>query len=245
MSIDPRGPGRLCNGFIRNAFASMLARAHDLSVVYEQHSVELGRLGIDLYSGMQTLPGPPISVTDSEVLLALEGKGPCPGGGKAISLDNSFCYFQSRECTKRLRDWLHPQKATLRTVNPYAARIDANEDIFIHIRLGDVIKHNPGIEYYRMAIKRTGCSAGYIGTDSPDHPMIAELIAEFPQLRLFNTDPVSVILFASTCRHVVLSHGSFSAVIGMLSFSSTVYYPPYNVMWHGDMFTQPDWVLVV
>jgi len=32
------------------------------------------------------------------------------------------------------------------------------------------------------------------------------------------------MLFASTCKYVVLSYGSFSAIIGYLSFFSHVYY---------------------
>ena len=31
---------------------------------------------------------------------------------------------------------------------------------------------------------------------------------------------------------------------GCRGFDSTVYYAPYNVAWCGDMFSQPDWVLV-
>lgn len=42
----------------------------------------------------------------------------------------------------------------------------------------------------------------------------------------------------------ILSHGSFSAVIGYLSFFSNVYYPEYelNKIWYGDMFSIDNWI---
>ena len=50
--------------------------------------------------------------------------------------------------------------------------------------------------------------------------------------------------FASTCKHIILSHGSFSAVIGYLSFFSDIYYPEYesNKIWYGDMFSINNWI---
>lgn len=55
-------------------------------------------------------------------------------------------------------------------------------------------------------------------------------------------DEIHTIQFASTCKHIVLSHGSFSAVIGYLAFFSNVYYPAYgDTMWYGDMFSIDGW----
>ena len=44
-------------------------------------------------------------------------------------------------------------------------------------------------------------------------------------------DPVKTIQFGSTCKHIVLSHGSFSAMIGYLGFFSQVYYPNKTPKW--------------
>ena len=52
------------------------------------------------------------------------------------------------------------------------------------------------------------------------------------------------IQFATTCKNIILSHGSFSAIIGYLSFYSTIYYPEYeiNKIWFGDMFSIDGWI---
>jgi len=38
-------------------------------------------------------------------------------------------------------------------------------------------------------------------------------------------------------------HGSFSAIIGYLSFFSQIYYPEFkeNKIWCGDIFSIPNW----
>ena len=73
----------------------------------------------------------------------------------------------------------------------------------------------------------------------------------YPECTLILHDEVITIHFASTCKHILLSHGSFSAIIGYLSFFSTVYYPTYkhngvidkpNKIWYGDVFSIKNWI---
>ena len=66
----------------------------------------------------------------------------------------------------------------------------------------------------------------------------------YPNIKLIQCDELKTIQFASTCKNIILSHGSFSAVIGYLSFFSTVYYPEYelNKIWYGDMFSIKNWI---
>jgi hypothetical protein len=48
---------------------------------------------------------------------------------------------------------------------------------------------------------------------------------------------VDVILFGSTCKNVILSYGSFSGIIGYLSYYSTVYHKKNTKKWDdSDMF---------
>jgi len=51
------------------------------------------------------------------------------------------------------------------------------------------------------------------------------------------------IQFGCTCKYIILSHGTFSAMIGLLAYHSDVYYPDYNysIRWHGDIFSIPSW----
>jgi hypothetical protein len=84
----------------------------------------------------------------------------------------------------------------------------------------------------------------FISTDEPKHEIITQLIAAYPNATIVFHNPVKTIQFGSTAKHVILSHGSFSAIIGYLSFFSTVYYPKYGRMWHGDIFSIPSFIVV-
>ena len=111
--------------------------------------------------------------------------------------------------------------------------------MFIHIRLTDTAHFNPGIKYYVNAIKNIIFDDLYISTDDKHSNMIKELLKLYPSSQVINCDEITTFQFGSTCKHIILSHGSFSAVIGYLSFFSDVYYPEYEVnkIWYGDMFS--------
>jgi hypothetical protein len=73
--------------------------------------------------------------------------------------------------------------------------------------------------------------------------MIQQLISLYPNATIIEYDEIQTFQFASTCKHIILSHGSFSAVIGYLAYFSDIYYPEYEAdkMWYGDMFSIPGW----
>ena len=83
-----------------------------------------------------------------------------------------------------------------------------------------------------------------ISTDDKKNVMIQKLLKLYPYAKILDVDEITTFQFASTCKHIILSHGSFSAVIGYLSFFSNVYYPEseLNKIWHGDMFSIENWI---
>lgn len=76
-----------------------------------------------------------------------------------------------------------------------------------------------------------------------NHPMILEIITKYSNGKVINADEITTIQFASTCKHLILSHGTFSAVIGYLAFYSNIHYSEYNenTIWHGDIFSIDGW----
>jgi hypothetical protein len=103
--------------------------------------------------------------------------------------------------------------------------------------------NNPGLYYYINTINGINYSDLYISTDSLNHSFILNLKQRFPKLIIINSNEINTIQFASTCKNIILSHGSFSAVIGYLSFFSQIYYPEYESgkIWYGDMFSINNW----
>jgi hypothetical protein len=140
---------------------------------------------------------------------------------------------------------LHSEKIKNNIIrrNPYNDRYKTNNDLFIHIRLTDVSQNNPGSKYYLNAIKMVNYDNIYISTDEKTHPIIGEIIEVYPSIIIIDSDEIRTIQFSSTCKNIILSHGSFSAIIGYLSFFSNIYYPEYDYgkIWYGDMFSINGW----
>jgi len=62
-------------------------------------------------------------------------------------------------------------------------------------------------------------------------------------LTVFEGNEVQTMQFGSTCKHIVLSKGTFSWWIGVLSFDSNVWFPENKNIkpWHGEIFIFPEW----
>jgi len=127
--------------------------------------------------------------------------------------------------------------------NPFRTRYQVNNDACVHIRLDDIAHFNPGLAYYQKTLSQLTFDKLYITTDQKDHDTIRQLISLYPTASVIEYDEIQTFQFASTCKHVILSHGSFSALIGYLAYFSDIYYPEFesDKIWHGDMFSIPGW----
>lgn len=229
--------GRLGNQIIRNLAVSLIAEKHNLTVYYYNKDL-INKLGIELFSGSNSYNFIE-SLTDDNYFTIYNMDE------LNYNLYPDDNYFQTKEITNFLYNYLHTDNIKSKFIgnNPFKERYTQNNDLFIHIRLTDVEKWNPGITYYINAIKNIIFDKLYISTDDKNNNMITELFKLYPSANLVDADEITTFQFASTCKHIILSHGSFSAVIGYLSFFSNVYYPEYGqtTLWFGDMFSIDNW----
>ena len=225
--------GRLCNQLFRNIAVSMIAQKYNLYVKYSSHS-KIKQLGIPLYVGSLKY-NRTIELTDDNYFTVFHQLN------LQVNLNSNKYYFQTVDISRKIKEYLWNHKNSIIRENPFSNRYNINNDIFIHVRLTDVQEYNPGIKYYLKAIEK--CQERqhiYIGTDDPAHIIIQELQL-LPNTTLLKTDEIQTIQFGSTCKHIILSHGSYSAIIGYLGFFSSIYYSEYQHMWHGDMFSMDGW----
>jgi len=233
--------GRFGNHFIRNVIISSLSTRHDVLMKYS-YEAEIAALGIKLFNGSRLYPMI-LNLTDENIEKYLQSTPP-------FQLCVSYnTYFQSNKCSHYLFNYLRTHDIMTNIVknNKFTERYKANNDVFLHIRLGDVIKNNPGFKYYDKVLSSLTFHKGYIASDTPNHEICMKLKEKYANIEILSSNEVDTILFGSTCKHVVLSHGSFSAIIGYMAFFSNVYYPMYesNKNWYGDMFTNiPGWIRV-
>ena len=236
--VKPAANGRLGNQIIRGLAVSLIAEKHNLRVDYYNEDL-INKLGINLFNGTKicdrTNP-----LTDNNYFTIYNRSD------LNCNLNPNKSFFQTKKISNLLYNYLHTDtvKSNIIGKNRFSKRYNANNDLFVHIRLGDVTRFSPGIRYYMKTIKAIDYENLYISSDSPSHAIIEALIQKYPNANLVKYDEITTFQFASTCKHIVLSHGSFSAVIGYLSFFSAVYYPEYEAdkMWYGDIFSINGWV---
>jgi hypothetical protein len=201
-------------------------------------------LGIYFYSGQNNYPKR-VVLDNMTWQLILEGEHFPVNFGRVTD------YFQIPEVMTMLYNFVRePQvKNEIVRKNPFASKYGNNHDIFIHIRLDDVEMYRQPVENYMACIDnifhlhRNSVMPFpnniHIATDSPDHPYIQKIRDTYANIVNVATvifDEITTIQFGSTHQHVILSHGSFSGIIGYLSYDSVVYYPKKRAIWAEQFF---------
>ena len=237
MSYTTSTNGRFGNQLIRNIAVHFIARKHHLKVKYSSHD-RIEQLGIDLFSGDKSYP-------DTDTLNETNYLDVLNADTFSHNVEPNNAYFQTKESTRMIDDFFR-EKQTQESIiqsNPFRDRYDTNNDCFMHIRLGDVTHLTPGVHYYLTALSQFDFDHLFIASDSPNHRMVNEIREKYPKSTIVTLNEVMTIQFGSTCRHLILSNGSFSAVIGYLGFWSSVYHPEYypENAWHGDLFSIDGW----
>ena len=245
--------GRFCNHFFRNMACHFIAKKNNISFTYSFYE-ETKKLGINLF-------------VDGNNYYNLSQE-------QEINEENFFEYVSSSEKIlksniklKRRTTWVHNNEIFYAQTSDFAKylklyfleddvrrnicnnnifknRYMNNDDVFVHVRLGDVPHLNPGFEYYDSVLSRIEPKKGYISSDSINHDICQNLIKKY-NLDIISLDEVGTIMFGSTCKNIVLSNGTFSWVIGLFGFYSDVYYPNIENKWHGDIFVFPEWYEVI
>lgn len=130
----------------------------------------------------------------------------------------------------------------------FSNEFEKNENLFVHIRLGDVSYLNTGFDYYKKSIEKCNYKKGFISSDSPDSTMVQRLSKEF-SLEICTIDnPTLLIDFARKSKNLVLSKGTLSWWMGLLSNADrifvpgTINYPNKNLDFTGDIFVYDDWI---
>ena len=227
--------GRLGNKLFRNVVCSILAEKNDLKFSYDAY-VETVRLGIPLFTTGSKIFDDNILMYDDEVEKIYNSKLT-----SNIVLHDGF--FHNPFCGKLVYDYFRLHEKTIRKTNLYKDRYNNNNDVYLHIRLGDVEQFNKGYDYYDEVLSSICYSKGFISSDSIEHDICKRLV-EKHKLEIFDDDEIHTFMFASTCKHIVLTDGSFSYLIGALALpSSNIFYPESNhkSRWCGDIYVIESW----
>jgi len=224
--------GRLGNRFFQNMVVDMIARMYNLPANYGYSEI-FKKLGFNFFTGSNQFELT-ILLTDENINYVLDGQT------SGVNIILSDVYFQNPETAKRIRENIN--KETIKNNNIFANRYNNNNDVYIHVRLGDLQDRNltPGFDYYDKVLSSISFENGFISTDSINDPLIERLVNKY-KLNILLTDEVQTIQFGSTCKYIVTAGGTFSWMIAVLGFYSTIFYPKDFLTWHGNIYVFPDW----
>lgn len=229
-------PGRMCNHIIRAHVASIFAKNSNIAINYGQFLPEMTELGINLFTQGTMTHNTEITINDNNFMTLLN----IPIY-KNINVFHSF--FQTKEFSNYL--YIYYQKSenqeSIINANKFKERYKNNNDVFIHVRLGDVTHLNPGFEYYDKALSRLTFENGFIATDDFNHEICQKLIQKY-NLKIIDYNEVDTIMFGSTCKYIILTGGTFSYITGLFGFFSNVYYlKSFNTWFPAELFFIDDW----
>lgn len=219
------GAGRFGNQLVRALALNLVARKHDLKSDY-QGKAQIAKIGIKLFSGKKVHKKTE-TIRDGNYISILNRTN------NAVNLRTSG-YFQTRKITGLIHQYLQEEsvREDIMSGNKYKNRYGNNNDCFIHVRLGDVQRFNPGLTYYEKILKGLKYDNLYISSDTPGHKTVQHLIKHYgAQLK---NDITDIFLFAPTCKHLILSYGTFSAMLGYLAYHSQVYCLPFDKKYAWD-----------
>jgi len=223
------GLGRFANHFIRDLASSFIASKNNTKFTYGPYKDKILRLGIDLFHGNKTYIES-ISLNDNTFFQYIS---------QDIKLEKNFSLYDSYCQTKDFANYIYKYlreeqiKNNIIQHNMYKERFNNNNDIFIHIRLGDVSQiqlSNHNFEYFDDILQNLQFDKAYISSDTIENDICQRLIKKY-NLEVFNRDEIETIMFGSTCKNIILSAGTFSWMIGIFGFFSEVYYKLCKNKW--------------
>ena len=227
--------GRFGNILFYNLVADYIARKIDLNFIYKNEQ-SIQQLGIDLYKGTKTY-NDVITLTDENIQFIFK-----ENIKKCNILING--YFQIPLVATYIRNHILLSKENILKANQWYSISKGNNNLFVHVRLGDIIEFNgqEDYSYYNNTISEITFDKGFISSDNINHSYCQILIKKY-NLTPFEENEVSTIQFGSTCKHIVLSKGTFSWWIGIMAFDSSIWFPEKrnSKPWHGDIFIFDDW----
>lgn len=238
MNTNHHHGGRLGNCLFVGVAVHLIAKRSNLKFHYKYHD-KFTKLGVELFSGEKSFDET-VSLKDDNFMGFIFSEEPIYKNIHVVN--NVWC--QIKEYAIFLKDYLEKeeQKNKIINANAYKSRYENNNDVYVHVRLGDVAPRgfSPGFDYFDKTLSALKYENGFISSDSINHPLCKQIIEKF-NLKTIETSEEDTIAFASTCKYLVLSSGTYSWMIGVFGYFSEIYYPKIYSVWHGDVFVFPEW----
>lgn len=234
---------RFGNLFFVNMAFHFIAIKNNLKVTYKYYH-QFSELGINFFIGGKSYKEN-IVLSDSNFFEIIKSESKIE---KNILINVNHFFCQKKEFIIFIKDKFEKVfKENIKKKNKFKERYKKNNDIFLHVRLGDLtgeLESEKNRKYYDNILSSFVFEKAYISSDSIESNLCQSLIKKF-DLEVLNLNEVETIMFASTCKILILSGGTFSWLIGFLAFfSEKIFYPKHEKPWYADIFIFENWTPV-
>jgi len=222
--------GQLGNNIFQYAVALLFSKNNNF-ILEKPYFVE--KLNIDFYEGENNDNGEIVIINDDNFLDLLD---------KDLSKNKLYFdgYFQKKDFILEYYDYLE---------NIFLNEIPLKKDGFlIHARLYSLPKivTDFNYEYYSKKIDimindNTNLKDNYIITDYPNSQIVIDLVKNY-NLKLYHKNQYDDLLFSLKFDNLILSEGTYSFWVGVMSRSNNVICYDNISKWHGDIFVNPKWI---
>ena len=224
LSVKQNQKGRFGNKFIRNMIIYLVNQKVNIIPIYEIDNEDqidsFNKLGLKFKNNKIDDSLKKEKITSKKIIQILNNE-------IKINLDKNYTldgFYQNHEIIKIIYEYLNNLNNNISldiiSCNPYKYRYNNNNDIFIHLRAGDIFNYNsknirPNLNYFESIINYIKDYKNiYIASDNFNNSMCDFLIKKYNIIK-YEKDKINTIQFGSTCKYVILSSGSFSLVISL------------------------------
>jgi GR25 family glycosyltransferase involved in LPS biosynthesis len=224
------------NDFIINLIAHFISKKYNIDYSYSFFE-DFKKLGINLFLGQHYYIDS-LEINPSNFFDFIEESKECNDDYNKLTQNikinetNLFDY-QTPQFTQILNDYFQiPEiKENIITSNLFKERYNNNEDLFIFITNENNEKMTlKNIAYYDSILSKLKFNNGYfmVEKDSIDLKIYIKLIEKY-NLKILNKSTIENIMFASSCKYLILSNhhnNNLSYILGLISYHSTLFNKP-------------------
>ena len=166
---------RFGNLFLINMAIHFISSKFNLKFEYKYFQ-KFKNLGIDFFIGKKTYDKT-ILLCDKSFINIIKYKHKRTN----IAIDNNM-WCQDKDFIFFLKEYFNQEHIRLKIINNniFKERYNNNNDLYIHVRLGDISnKFNNSFNYYDSVISKTNFKKGYISSDSIDNKICTQLVSKY------------------------------------------------------------------
>ena len=232
------------NSFFMNLACHYLSSKYNTVFDYKHYEL-FKKFGFDLFIGKNTYKNNFMLTNDNFFTLINEANNDIDIKKENITLSDDlhcvtkdFCLF-----VKNLYYNNNDNKNKIINSNLFKERYVANNDLYIYISTNSFDeKYSKHItEYYIESIKKVGYDKVYISSNDVKHEICQKLIKTYKMI-VDDKEICEKIMFANTCKYLILSSDITSLLVGLFNFfSKHIYYPIVIDSKYNEIFESFYW----